>query len=73
MKALLVIDAQNAILNIKDFEEETANIKQVINDFKENNEPVIFIRNIADDTSGHFTKILKMQRFILLWRNMWIE
>ena len=48
MRALLVIDVQNGIVNFKDFSEELATIENVITDFKENNLPVIFIRHMDD-------------------------
>ena len=56
MKALLVIDAQKAIIDSKDFENELNNIEVVIKDFKANKYPVIFVRNIADDERARFTK-----------------
>ena len=56
MKALLVIDAQKAIIDSKDFENELNNIEVVIKDFKANKYPVIFVRNIADDEKSPFHK-----------------
>ena len=35
MKALLVIDVQNGIVNFADFNEEISTMEKVINDFKE--------------------------------------
>lgn len=35
MKALLVIDVQNKIVNFADFNEEISTMEKVINDFKE--------------------------------------
>lgn len=58
MKALLVIDVQNAIVDFKDFQQELNRIVSVIQDFKENKEPVIFIRNIDDEESSPFNKEL---------------
>ncbi|HEY4600735.1 MAG TPA: isochorismatase family protein [Cerasibacillus sp.] len=52
MKALLVIDAQNVIVNFKDFSKELALIESVIHDFKQNNDPVIFIKQI-DEKEDH--------------------
>lgn len=46
MKALLVIDVQNGIVDLGDFTEELSLIEQIIKDFKEHNHPVIFIRHI---------------------------
>ena len=56
MKALLVIDAQKAIIDSKDFENELNNIEVVIKDFKANKYPVIFVRNIAADERSPFHK-----------------
>lgn len=56
MKALLVIDAQNAIVEFKDFQQELNNIESIIRDFKENEEPVIFIRNIDNEETSPFNK-----------------
>lgn len=56
MKALLVIDVQNSIINIKDFQKELGNIENIIKDFKDNNEPVYFIKNISDDEKSPFYK-----------------
>lgn len=56
MEALLVIDAQNAIINVKDFHQELNHIEKVIKDFKEKEAPVIFIRNIADEKASPFYK-----------------
>lgn len=56
MKALLVIDAQNVIIETKDFQKELTNIEEMIKDFKEKEYPVIFIRNISDDQNSPFYK-----------------
>lgn len=56
MKALLVIDAQNAIIESKDFLPELTNIEKVIKDFKNKNLPVIFVRNISDREDSPFYK-----------------
>jgi len=56
MKALLAIDIQKAIVDFKDFKLALKNIKEVIQDFKGNNEPVIFIKNIADGEASPFHK-----------------
>lgn len=58
MRALLVIDVQNLIVDFKDFQQELNNIESIIQDFKENGEPVIFIRNLDDDETSHFYKEL---------------
>lgn len=58
MKALLVIDVQNAIVEFKDFQPELNSIKSIIQDFKENEEPVIFIKNIDDEETSPFNKEL---------------
>ncbi|WP_319417947.1 isochorismatase family protein [Virgibacillus necropolis] len=48
MKALLVIDVQNGLVNKGNFQVEISRIEKVIGDFKENEEPVIFIRHLDD-------------------------
>lgn len=48
MKALLVIDVQNGIVEFGDFKKEIARMKSIIEDFKENNDPIIFIRHTDD-------------------------
>ncbi len=48
MKALLVIDVQNGIVNFGDFKEELSLIENVIKDFKASNSPVIFMRHLDD-------------------------
>lgn len=54
MKALLVIDAQNTILEFKDFQKELGKIESIIQSFKAKEEPVIFIRNIEDEETSPF-------------------
>ncbi|SEQ13703.1 isochorismatase family cysteine hydrolase [Piscibacillus halophilus] len=54
MKALLVIDVQNVIVNFKDFRNELINIEKIINDFKSQQLPVIFVRNISGDENNPF-------------------
>ncbi len=54
MKALLVIDIQNVIVEFKDFLQELNGIESIIRDFKENGEPIIFIRNISDEETSPF-------------------
>ncbi|RDW18221.1 isochorismatase [Oceanobacillus arenosus] len=56
MKALLVIDVQNAIIEYKDFSEELARMEQIIQDFKGNNTPVIFIRHVETAEDSPFNK-----------------
>lgn len=56
MKALLVIDAQNTIVEFKDFQQELNKIESIIKDFKTKKEPVIFIRNVEDDETSPFYK-----------------
>lgn len=45
MKALLVIDVQNGIVEFGSFKEELELMEDIIEDFKEDNDPVIFIRH----------------------------
>lgn len=49
MKALLVIDVQNGIVNFKDFSEELNLIENIIKDFKSRNLPVIFMRHFDQE------------------------
>ncbi len=48
MKALLVIDVQNGIVNFGDFKEELSLMENMIKDFKECDNPVIFMRHLDD-------------------------
>lgn len=48
MKALLVIDVQNGIVNFGDFKEELSLMENVIKDFKDSKNPVIFMRHVDD-------------------------
>ncbi len=56
MKALLVIDAQNVIINSKDFENELNNMEVIIKDFKAKGYPILFVRNISDEATSPFYK-----------------
>ena len=56
MKALLVIDVQNVIVEVKNFHQELENIEGIIQNFKAEDDPVIFIRNIDDDEKSPFNK-----------------
>jgi nicotinamidase-related amidase len=56
MKALLVIDVQNGIVNSGDFKEELSLIEDVIKDFKETNMPVIFMRHLDDEEESTLYK-----------------
>ena len=51
MKALLVIDVQNGLVNAADFSKEISLMEDVIKDFKNENSPVIFMRHF-DDIEG---------------------
>lgn len=48
MKALLVIDVQNGLVNLGDFDAELAKIETMIMDFKREKYPVIFTRHVDD-------------------------
>lgn len=48
MKALLVIDVQNGIVDLGDFNKELSLIESVIKDFKRSGSPVIFMRHFDD-------------------------
>lgn len=52
MKALLVIDVQNGIVNFGNFNKELNRIENIINDFKKSNLPVIFMRHFDDDENS---------------------
>lgn len=56
MKALLVIDVQNGIVNFGDFKEELSLMENVIKDFKNNNKPVIFMRHLDDEKESPLYK-----------------
>lgn len=56
MRALLVIDVQNTIVESRNFQPELNKIESIIKDFKEKKEPVIFIRNIEDKETSLFYK-----------------
>lgn len=56
MKALLVIDVQNIIVEVKNFHQELENIEGIIQNFKAEDDSVIFIRNIDDDEKSPFNK-----------------
>lgn len=52
MKALLVIDVQNGIVNFGDFKEELSLMENVIKDFNESNSPVIFMKHLDDSVES---------------------
>ncbi|WP_445486817.1 isochorismatase family protein [Niallia sp. 03133] len=56
MKALLVIDVQNGIVNIGDFKEELSLMESVIKGFKESSSPVIFMRHFDDSEESPLYK-----------------
>lgn len=56
MKALLVIDVQNGIVNFGEFAEELGLMENVIKDFKRNKHPVIFMRHLDDVTESPLYK-----------------
>lgn len=49
MKALLVIDVQNGLIEKGDFQTELSVMERVIKDFKNNGDPVIFMKHLDDD------------------------
>lgn len=76
MKALLVIDVQNVIVEFKDFQQELNSIESIIQDFKVNEEPVIFIRNLDDDEKSPFNKKLpssELHHFLKEYADIVIE
>lgn len=55
MEALLVIDVQNGIVEFADFQKELNLMKEIIEDFKGKDKPVIFMRHLDDEEeSGLF-------------------
>lgn len=56
MKALLVIDVQNGIVNLGDFKKELSLMENIIKDFKEANMPVIFMRHLDDEEESGLYK-----------------
>ena len=56
MKALLVIDVQNGIVDFGDFQEELSLMEKIIKDFKEANMPVIFMRHLDDEEQSGLYK-----------------
>ncbi|OBZ08270.1 isochorismatase family protein [Bacillus sp. FJAT-26390] len=56
MKALLVIDVQNGIVNLGDFKTELALMESVIKDFKTGSLPVIFVRHFDDSEESPLYK-----------------
>jgi nicotinamidase-related amidase len=56
MQALLVIDVQNTLIELGDFQQELTSIEEVIKDFKPANKPVIFIKHISYDEGNPFYK-----------------
>lgn len=56
MKALLVIDVQNGIVNFGDFKEELSLMENVIKDFKESKNPVIFMRHLDNAEESPLNK-----------------
>lgn len=56
MKALLVIDVQNGLINLGDFKEELSLMENIIKDFKEANMPVIFMRHLDDEEESGLYK-----------------
>lgn len=49
MKALLVIDVQNGLVELGDFTRELAKMKQLMQDFQEDEDPIIFMRHVDDE------------------------
>lgn len=49
MKALLVIDVQNGLVEKGSFQKELSVMEKVIKDFKTNGDPVIFMRHLDDE------------------------
>lgn len=56
MKALIVIDTQEVIVNQKSFTSQMSNIKKMIKDFRENGDEVIFSQHVDNDSESFFYK-----------------
>lgn len=56
MKALLVIDVQNGIVNFGNFKEELSLMESVIKNFKDSSSPVIFMRHLDDSEESPLNK-----------------
>lgn len=54
MKALIVVDTQDVLVNFRDNKKVVDNIKTVIKHFRENNYPVIFTQHLEDNPEGFF-------------------
>lgn len=48
MQALLVIDVQEGLVGLGDFTQEVAAIERLIQDFRTNHQPIIFIKHLDD-------------------------
>lgn len=57
MKALLVIDVQNGIINLGNFDKQLTHIEDIIKDFKEKNLPVIFMQHVDDVEESPLYKV----------------
>ncbi|GGE59024.1 isochorismatase family protein [Priestia taiwanensis] len=56
MQALLVIDVQEALMKLGDFQADVWKIESVIKHFKATGKPVIFIKHVEDDKESLFYK-----------------
>ncbi len=56
LKALLVIDVQNGLVELGDYTQELHRIEQLITDFQKNNQPVIFMRHVDDEEESALYK-----------------
>lgn len=54
MNALLVIDAQNTLLQSGDFRKEVSVIRKMVNDFKSSGSPVIVMRHVSEEEHHSF-------------------
>lgn len=52
MKALLVIDFQNGFLRMGDFSKEKERVKNLISDFKQKKQSIIFLRHMDENTES---------------------
>jgi len=56
MKALIVVDTQEVLVNFKDNNQAVKNIKEVVKHYRSKNLPIIFTQHLEDNPEGFFFK-----------------
>lgn len=56
MKALLVIDVQNGIVDLADFSKELSIIETTIQEFQSKGQPVLFLKHVVDEPKNPLYK-----------------